>query len=126
MQGDNIQPSTVDEYIAQFPEDVRQILAQLRALIKELAPAATERMAYGMPGYYLNGPLVYFAGFQHHIGFYPIPSGVEAFKEELAAYKSAKGSVQFPLGKPMPFDLIGRIVSYRLAENLAKADAKAY
>ena len=126
MQAKETQPNTVDEYIAQFPEDVQQLLAKIRALIKETAPEATERMAYGMPGYYLNGPLVYFAGFKHHIGFYPIPSGVEAFKQELSAYKSAKGSVQFPLDKPLPYDLIGRIVKYRLAENLEKTGAKGY
>lgn len=113
-------PATIDEYIAQFPEDIQQVLSQVRAVVKESAPQASEKISYQMPTFYLNGNLVHFAAFKRHIGFYPAPTGVEAFKEELSAYKNAKGSVQFPLDQPMPLDLIRRIVAYRVAENLKK------
>lgn len=111
---------TTDEYIAQFPPDVREILQNLRAVIKEAAPEATEKISYQMPTFYLNGNLVHFAAYARHIGFYPAPSGIEAFKEELSPYKGAKGSVQFPLDKPLPIDLIGRIVRFRVSENIKK------
>lgn len=109
---------TTDEYIAQFPPDVREILQNLRAVIKEAAPEATEKISYQMPTFYLNGNLVHFAAYARHIGFYPAPSGIEAFKEELSPYKGAKGSVQFPLDKPLPMDLISRIVRFRVSENI--------
>jgi len=112
--------TTTDEYIAQFPPDVREILQNLRAVIKEAAPEATEKISYQMPTFYLNGNLVHFAAYARHIGFYPAPSGIEAFKEELSPYKGAKGSVQFPLDKPLPIDLIGRIVRFRVSENIKK------
>jgi uncharacterized protein YdhG (YjbR/CyaY superfamily) len=89
-------------------------------VIRESAPEALERISYQMPGYYLNGNLVWFGVHKHHIGFYPTPSGIDAFKGELSAYKCAKGSVQFPLDEPMPYDLISRIVKFRVAENLRK------
>ncbi len=111
---------TTDEYIAQFPPDVRGILQNLRAVIKEAAPEATEKISYQMPTFYLNGNLVHFAAYARHIGFYPAPSGIEAFKEELSPYKGAKGSVQFPLDKPLPMDLISRIVRFRVSENIKK------
>ena len=109
--------STIDEYIAAFEPEVQVILSTIRNIIRELAPEATEKISYQMPTYYQNGNLVHFAAFQKHIGFYPTPSGIEAFQEELARYKNAKGSVQFPLNQPIPYDLIRRIVLYRLEES---------
>jgi uncharacterized protein YdhG (YjbR/CyaY superfamily) len=114
------QPATIDEYIALFPEDVQRILREIRGVIREAAPDAVEKISYQMPTFYLRGNLVHFAAHEYHIGFYPTPTGIEAFKEELAGYKGAKGSVQFPLDKPMPYELIGRIVKFRVAENLKK------
>ena len=114
---DKPQPTTVDEYIARFPEDVRDILTRIRATIREAAPEAEERIGYQMPAYYLNGPLIYFAAHKRHIGLYPTPAGTAAFEAELSAYKRAKGSVQFPLDRPIPYDLIGRIVRLRVAQN---------
>ena len=116
---------TIDEYIAQFTEDIQEILQQIRSVIKEAAPDATEKISYQMPTFFLKGNLVHFAAFKTHIGFYPVPSGVEKFKEELSQYKGGKGSVQFPLDKPMPLDLIRRIVLFRVEENLAIAERKA-
>lgn len=111
----------VDNYIAQFPEDVKTRLTQIRSLILESAPGAVEAISYGMPGYKLNKkPLVYFAGYKNHIGFYATPSGHEAFTEELSKYKQGKGSVQFPLDQPLPDGLIRRIVQFRVQENLEK------
>lgn len=120
MEGEKGHPTTIDEYILQFPEDVQHILVKIRAVIKESAPEAVERISYQMPAFYLYGNLVWFGAHQHHIGFYPRASGIEAFKEELSAYKGAKGSVQFPLGKPVPYELISEIVKFRVAENLRK------
>lgn len=114
---DKPQPTTVDEYIARFPEDVRDILTRIRATIREAAPEAEERIGYQMPAYYLNGPLIYFAAHKRHIGLYPTPAGTAAFEAELSAYKRAKGSVQFPLDRPIPYDLIGRLVRLRVAQN---------
>ena len=90
-------------------------------MIKEAAPEATEKISYQMPTFYLHGNLVHFAAYKEHIGFYLSPSGIEAFKEEISSYKWAKGSVQFPLDKPIPYDLIRRITAYRVAENLEKS-----
>lgn len=113
--------SSIDEYIAEFPPQTRKVLEQLRALISSTAPGATETISYAMPTFDLNGRhLVHFAGYERHIGFYPIPSGMEAFEEELKPYKRGKGSVQFPLGQPLPVDLIRRIVEFRVDENLGK------
>lgn len=117
-------PATIDAYIAAFPDDVQAILQQIRRAVHEVAPEATEAIAYGMPTFRLHGNLVHFAAFKNHIGFYPVPSGIEAFQEELAAYKQGKGSVQFPLNRPMPYDLIRRIVEFRVRENTARAAAK--
>jgi uncharacterized protein YdhG (YjbR/CyaY superfamily) len=112
---------TVGEYIGSFPEDVQILLRQMRAAVLENAPGAEESFAYNMPAYKLNGrPLVYFAGFKNHIGFYATPSGHEEFAEELSQYKQGRGSVQFPLGRPLPLDLIVRIVRFRVKENLAR------
>src|SRR5512138_543909 len=97
MEAKEGRPTTIDEYISQFPEDVQHILAKIRAVIKESAPEAVEKISYQMPAFSLRGILVWFAAHKHHIGFYPTASGIEAFKEELSAYRWAKGSVQFPL-----------------------------
>jgi len=112
---------TVEDYIKSFPDDVQTLLNTLRSVINENAPGSIESFAYQMPAYKTNGrPLVYFACFKNHIGFYATPSGHSEFAKELSGYKQGKGSVQFPLDKPIPFDLIGRIVEFRVAENVAK------
>jgi uncharacterized protein YdhG (YjbR/CyaY superfamily) len=108
----------VDNYIAGFPEETRKLLEQIRSTIRKSAPDASEKMSYGIPTFYLEGNLVHFAGFSSHIGFYPTHSGINAFKDELSEYKWAKGSVQFPVDKPLPLDLISRIVKFRVKENL--------
>lgn len=111
----------VGAYIAQFPSEVQEKLGALRKIIREAAPDAEEKISYRMPTFVLHGDLVYFAGFKHHIGLYPLPSGVEAFLPELAAYRTGKGSIQFPLDKPLPAELIVRIVRFRVAENTRAA-----
>lgn len=111
---------TIDDYIQQAPADVQEILQTLRRVIQEEAPEAKETISYQLPTFMLNGNLVHFAAFKNHIGFYPVPSGITAFQQELAPYKQGKGSVQFPLDQPMPYDLIRRIVRFRVAENLGK------
>jgi len=116
--------NSIDEYIALFPPEVQEKLQEVRATIHEAAPEAQEKISYQMPAFTLNGNLVYFAAFKNHIGFYPIPSGIEAFKEELSKYPQGKGSVQFPLDQPLPLDLIRRIVLYRAEENKKKAKKK--
>lgn len=111
----------VDLYISNFPPDVQPILTRIRSIIQTAAPDAVESMAYDMPAYKIYGkPLVYFAAYAHHIGFYATPTGHEKFAKELSSYKQGKGSVQFPLNKPMPYDLIERIVAFRVEENRAK------
>jgi uncharacterized protein YdhG (YjbR/CyaY superfamily) len=111
---------TIDDYIAAFPKDVQDDLQRLRRVIRESAPAAEEAISYGIPTFKLNGNLVHFAAYQHHIGFYPTSSGIAAFKKELMPYKLSKGTVQFPLGRPLPLDLIRRIVRYRIKESSAR------
>jgi uncharacterized protein YdhG (YjbR/CyaY superfamily) len=112
------QVNSIDEYIAGFPAETAKVLAELRALIKSTAPDATETISYAIPTFDLNGRhLVHFAGYARHVGFYPIPTGVEAFREQLKPYKQGRGSVQFPLGRPLPTDLIRRIVEFRVREN---------
>jgi uncharacterized protein YdhG (YjbR/CyaY superfamily) len=119
-------PTTIDEYIAGLPEDVRAALQQVRATIRKAAPEATEAISYGIPTFKLNGEnLVHFGGFKSHIGFYPTPTGIESFKEELSKYKEGKGSVQFPLEQAMPLDLIKRIVKYRVEQVPGKAAEKS-
>jgi uncharacterized protein YdhG (YjbR/CyaY superfamily) len=111
----------VDSYISTFPEEVKEILVQIRAIIKKTAPEAVESMGYGMPAYKTNGkPLVYFAAYKKHIGFYATPTGHKKFSDELSKYKQGKGSVQFSLDKPIPYDLIRRIVEFRVEENFVK------
>ena len=114
-------PKDIQEYISGFPEDIQQKLEQIRMTIKRAAPDAEEVISYGMPSFKLNGSLVWFAAFTKHIGFYPAPSGIEVFYNELSVYKSGKGSVHFPLDEPIPFDLITKIVKYRVSENMQKA-----
>ncbi|TSD64901.1 DUF1801 domain-containing protein [Inquilinus sp. KBS0705] len=113
-------PKDVDEYISRFPAETQQVMQLVRATIKNAAPGAEEVISYSMPAYKLNGMLVYFAAYDKHIGFYPTSLGIAAFKHEFASYKSAKGSVQFPLGDPMPLELITRIVQHRVKENKSK------
>ena len=115
---------SIDEYVAEFPPDTRVVLEELRALIRASAPEATETISYAIPTFDLNGHLVHFAGFANHVGFYPTGRGVEAFEEELRPYKRGKGSVQFPLGTPLPADLIRRIVASRVADNSSKSAKK--
>jgi uncharacterized protein YdhG (YjbR/CyaY superfamily) len=109
--------TTIDAYIAAFPAETRRALEEMRALIRSAAPEATETISYAIPTFDMNGQhLVHFAGYEQHIGFYPTGRGVEAFKEELTSYKSGKGSVQFPLDQPVPWDLVRRIVASRVAQ----------
>ena len=117
-------PKDVDEYINGFPEEIHQFLEQVRLTIKKAAPQAQEVISYSMPAFKMNGMLVWFAAHSKHIGFYPGASGIEAFKKELSIYKWAKGSVQFPLDKPMPLELIAKIVKFRLTENLQRIKTK--
>lgn len=117
--------NTIDEYILQFPSEVQVILRELRQVIKETAPEAEEKISYQMPTFYFHGNLVHFAKHKNHIGFYPTPTGIEAFKKELSVYKGAKGSVQFPMDKPLPLELIREIVKYRIDENQRKAEVKS-
>ena len=124
MKTEQAAPRTIDEYIAGFPPEIQQLLEQIRTTIRAAAPDAEEAISYQMPTFRLQGNLVHFAAFKNHIGFYPAPTGIEEFKAELSAYKGSKGAVQFPLDRPMPLDLIRRIVQFRVNENLAKAEAK--
>ena len=120
MQEIKNQFTNIDEYIQSFPESVQEKLQMIRQTVHSAAPEAKEAISYQMPTFKLNGNLVHFAAFKEHIGFYPIPSGIEAFVEELSKYKTGKGSVQFPLNEPLPLDLVKRIVEFREKENLSK------
>jgi uncharacterized protein YdhG (YjbR/CyaY superfamily) len=117
-------PENIDEYISRFPKETQKKLEQFRATIRKNAPKATEVISYGIPAFKLNGMLVWFAAFTHHIGFYPRVSGIEAFKKELSVYKGAKGSVQFPLDQPLPIALITKIVKFRVKENVQLSKTK--
>ena len=115
---------TIDEYVETFPKDVQSVLQKIRQAVQEAAPDAVETISYQMPAFKLNGRvLVYFAAFKSHIGFYPTPSGIASFEKELSPYQKGKGTAQFPLNKPIPFDLVKRIVTYRVKEDLAKRAA---
>jgi uncharacterized protein YdhG (YjbR/CyaY superfamily) len=120
MAMDKKQFNTIGEYIGSFPEDVQRILEKMRQTIRDAAPESVEAISYQMPTFKLNGNLVHFAAFKNHIGFYPTPSGIEAFKKELSQYPGAKGSVQFPIDKPIPYDLVKKITLFRVKETLEK------
>ena len=111
---------TIDEYIATFPKNIQSILQELRRVIRESAPGAEEDIRYQMPTFRLNGNLVHFAAFKSHVGFYPTPLAIEAFKEQLSGYKTSKGAIQFPLSGPIPFDLVRDMVKFRVKENLSR------
>jgi len=124
MKATIIPVTDIDSYISNFPADVKEKLEKLRQTIRKSAPAAQEVISYQMPAYKLNGILVYFAGYKKHIGFYPGASAIKTFAKEIAVYKWAKGSIQFPLDKPLPLALVGRIVKFRVKEDAEKATAK--
>ncbi len=124
MEESKLPYSNIDEYIAQYPPEVQARLQTLRQCIHETAPEATEKISYAMPTFYLKGNLVHFACFKHHIGLYPGASGVEAFLPELGGYKTSKGAIQLPMDKPLPLELVRRIVRFRVAENTAWAEEK--
>jgi len=124
MRGDQPAAKKIDEYIAGFPPDVQEILQKVRTTIRRAAPQAQETISYQMPTFRLEGNLVHFAAFKNHIGLYPTPSGTERFREELSSYETGKGSIQFPLDKPIPYELIARIVKFRVKENRERAAAR--
>lgn len=124
MREDKPIAESMDAYISQFSSEIQEILQTLRNVIKEAAPNSEEKISYQMPTFYLYGNLVHFAAYENHIGFYPAPTGIEAFKHELSPYKSAKGSVQFPIAEPLPYELIRRIVQFRVSENIKLAEDK--
>jgi uncharacterized protein YdhG (YjbR/CyaY superfamily) len=124
MKSKTVKINDIDKYLAGFPPDTQKRLQQLRAAIIKAAPDAEEVISYQMPAYKYHGMLVYFAAYENHIGFYPTPSGIEKFKKELSVYKGAKGSVQFPLDKALPLQLITKIVTFRKKENLEKTGMK--
>src|SRR5271169_3149654 len=125
MRTDQKPPETIDDYIAGFPPEVRVILEKLRATIRKAAPRAEEAIKYRLPTFVLNGNLVHFGAFKKHIGFYATPTGNKQFRKELSAYEGAKGSVQFPLDKPMPYGLVSKMVMFRVKESLERARARA-
>jgi uncharacterized protein YdhG (YjbR/CyaY superfamily) len=124
MERDKITYESIDEYIFKFPPEIQEILESLRKVIKEAAPDAEEKISYQMPAFALHGNLVYFAVCKNYIGFYPTSSGIDAFKNELSEYKGTKGSIHFPINKPMPYELISRIVKFRVAENINLVEGK--
>jgi uncharacterized protein YdhG (YjbR/CyaY superfamily) len=115
---------TIDEYIETFAPSIQQTLSEIRNFIKREVPEATEKISYGMPTFYLNGNLVHFAAFKDHYGFFPSPSGIDAFEKELALYRTGKGTLQFPLNKPIPWDIIQKVIQFRVKENLEKGKNK--
>ena len=125
MESNKIGYGSIDDYIATFPKEIQIILEELRAAIKAAAPGAEEKLSYQMPTFALKGNLVHFAAWKNHIGFYPTSSGTQAFINELSLYEGAKGSVKFPIDKPLPLKLISKIVKFRVAENLKKAEIKS-
>jgi uncharacterized protein YdhG (YjbR/CyaY superfamily) len=124
MQSQKAGFRSIDEYIALSPADIQAKLEAVRATIHAAAPDAEERISYQMPTFYLKGNLVHFAALKNHMGFYPTPSGIDAFADETSRYRTTKGAIQFPLDQPLPLELISRIVKFRVAENLEKAAAK--
>jgi len=125
VDGNKITYESIDHYISTFPSEIQEILESIRRVIREAAPEAMEKISYQMPTFAQHGNVVHFAAFKHHIGFYPAPSGIVAFEQELAPYIAGKGTIQFPLRKPMPMELITKIVKFRVAENIAKAERKS-
>jgi uncharacterized protein YdhG (YjbR/CyaY superfamily) len=125
MKTEQATPKDMDEYIASLPNGVREVLEKIRMTIRNAAPRAEETISYRIPTFTLKGSLVHFAAFEKHIGFYPRRSGVEKFKQELSVYDTAKGSVRFPLNKPIPFGLISKIVKFRVKENVKRAEEKS-
>ena len=124
METNQTAPKTIDDYIKGFPQDVREILEKIRMTIRKAAPDAEEAIKYQIPTFTLKGNLVHFAAFKKHIGFYPAPTGIKKFKDELSVYEGAKGSVKFPSDKPIPFALISKIVKFRVKENSKTAGVK--
>jgi uncharacterized protein YdhG (YjbR/CyaY superfamily) len=124
MRTDQTPPKNIDEYIAGFPHDVQEVLEKIRMTIRKAAPDAEETISYQIPTFTLKGNLVHFAAYKRHIGFYPTSTGIAKFKKELSVYEGAKGTVRFPLDKPIPFALISKIVKFRVKENLERAEAK--
>jgi uncharacterized protein YdhG (YjbR/CyaY superfamily) len=120
----HLKPNSIDEYISDFPKEIQAILNQIRTTIKNAAPQAEEKISYGMPSFFLKGQLVYYAAFKNHIGFYALPSGNKAFQKELANYKVGKGSIQFPITEKIPYELITKIVKFRIKENFEKERLK--
>jgi len=125
MKADKTSPKTIDEYIAGFPKEVQAILQKIRMTIRKAAPDAEEAIKYQIPTFTLKGNLVHFGAYKNHIGFYPAPRAIEEFKKELSAYEGSKGTVRFPFDKTIPYDLITRIVKFRVEKNLEKASAKS-
>jgi uncharacterized protein YdhG (YjbR/CyaY superfamily) len=117
-------PENFEQYILSYPADIRARLQKIRSLVKKLAPDASEKISYGMPAFTLDGMLLYFAAHTKHIGFYPFTSAIEAFREELSDYKTAKGSIQFPNNKPLPLKLISQIIEFRVIENRSKGEIR--
>ncbi len=115
---------SIDDYVATFPDDIKEILEKIRTVIKKAAPDAREKISYHIPTFAQEGNLVHFAAFKGHIGFYPTPSGVEAFKEQLSGYEYSKGAIRFPIDRPIPYELIRKMVLFRVRENLAKSDIR--
>jgi uncharacterized protein YdhG (YjbR/CyaY superfamily) len=124
MKTNETADNRIDKYLLHYPKEVQELLQKLRAAIRKAAPAASETIKYGIPTFILHGNLVHFAGYKNHIGFYPTPSGIKAFKRELSFYKGAKGSVQFPIDEPLPYSLITKIVKFRVRENLDNTPSK--
>ena len=114
-------PYTIDEYISDFPKETKELIEQLRSTIRQAAPEAVECISYGMPAFKFHGILVYFAGYKNHIGFYPTGSGIVAFQKEISGFKNSRGTVQFPLNRPLPLELITQMVLFRVNENLIKS-----
>lgn len=125
MDGSKVTYESIEHYISTFPADIQDILESIRKVIREAAPDAVEKISYQMPTFTQHGNVVHFAAFKNHIGFYPAPSGIMEFEQELAPYKAGKGTIQFPLDQPIPYELITKVVKFRVAENIAKAERKA-
>ncbi len=117
MISSNKKIETIDAYICNFPKDIQEILYTIRRTIQNVAPNAVEKISYGIPTFYLYGNLVHFAAFKHHIGFFPTPSAVSKFSSELSSYETSKGTIKFPLDKPIPYDVIQKITKFRVNEN---------